>query len=847
MSIFSISSQEALLDESLAFLSAQTTAALASNEPWWGVNSRQQLHGELFRYFVALGFYPLGEYVEAPRIALKVCVIGGQVRGRSDSPAIVRAVRLANLGAERSALRNLVRLEKLENDLKECFGANIFSGGISPGPTRLADQLVELKAQDGERFQRLPKGPIPHSTLGKSDFRTHVDVIKSAKIVLEQCLPFGDFGISLPKEIQQLFAGIDLFEDWLVLKMSASPPPAYPGIIAAGLALIVTARAYVVDVVSSLVAVSLPLHRLYEESRPRTTAPLDISASKFDRNRKPIQTKRAYNALMAVGLVELLTGALMPHMDSPPGNGYMQITVNLKDFYSLEPLLSFWKVGGGIHQQIIKALNSYISKPVQQVYYSPEKGKAPPPPQYITVSDLRKLMQQHAFPSLTIPAGRPQGKSPKPEREKRKDTSAYNKCGHFITHLQLYVATSLSTLLATKLKDKFPKIPEKGEGYINIVVGSLRWGGNHLPHIEHRDGFTYDVSIPNKYLPWPTASLKSLPRLSEIGKREPDTTIQAIGIPNASKQYESVRAQKEKRGKIIPITRDARLLDTFKKLITDLIAGKSGDDDSWNAFAGTPILLDTSNKPDDSGLVANLIGHVALTLGGPAKWIFSSWYEHLFALRAIGGFLAPGKCPAPLEPYVASIRSKTAKAEFYWAPVDHHDHWHVVFSTSTDRLHSLGPTHYRISQQDLNEKLRLWDELGVDLSSFARQFEKREVSNSGLFPDAVEERKTMLQALSSLEASIKKLSKEEAESRKERQDATLTLLANQIASTHWGDIPSLAKAKSYTQWVRDSDLAKDYELPATHQVPNWQPWPSDITPAPPETPAPPTDVDTDEN
>src|SRR5262249_28862721 len=155
-------------------------------------------------------------------------------------------------------------------------------------------------------------------------------------------------------------------------------------------------------------------------------------------------------------------------------------------------------------------------------------------------------------------------------------------------------------------------------------------------------------------------------------------------VPNANTitQYEPLRATKENGKKITSITRDPKLVAAFGYLVTALMAGEPGDDNLWDAFAGTPTLLSPSGEPDDSGLIANPVWQAALALAGVVKWVFCSWYEHLFAVRAIGGLLALGKCPLSLEPQAKVVRPTIANAEFYWAPVDHHNHWHVVFAVS---------------------------------------------------------------------------------------------------------------------------------------------------------------------
>src|ERR1700726_2518552 len=78
-------SQSGLLDKSLALLDALVPPG--SGERWWQGTARQQLHDELFRYFIALPEYSFGggtqyleRYTEAPRIALEACLSVGSTK-----------------------------------------------------------------------------------------------------------------------------------------------------------------------------------------------------------------------------------------------------------------------------------------------------------------------------------------------------------------------------------------------------------------------------------------------------------------------------------------------------------------------------------------------------------------------------------------------------------------------------------------------------------------------------------------------------------------------------------------------------------------------------------------------
>ncbi len=862
-----MSSQSELLDESLALFAALLNTPDSSNEPWWGKRARQELHDELFRYFVALGGYGTGARADLPRLALTACISGRKTRV-PNAPAIAKPVQLGLLEVKRNSLRDVVRLAKLEADLSASFGPQIVSnGGQSPRP---ADQLAKkfLESRNNLGLSGITRDSIAKWDNGKTDFTTHKEVAKAVQAVLEDCLPFGDWGVSLPRGIGSWFDKIDEVEQWLAGAMDGTP---HQDLLAFGLAMTATARAYLADAVCAMVRVALPLHRLYEETRLGIEAMLPMSC-RNDSKQPAVKTKRHYNSYMAVGLVELLTGKPMPHLDPSVGDGYLNQSFALRNFCAWQPLLNFWGRGGDgtVHQQFVNALEVYGSAkdweslPVLQVFYYPKTPNDTS--NYIPVEDLRKLMKAHAFPALDLPkpekdsskATQPPGKGQKKPDNKAANAAyktcghfidKYDTCGHFITHLRLHVAIELSSRLAAALaKRSSPDLSPHGEHYIQIGGGSQRWGGNHLPHAEHRDGFTYDISCPMQYKPWATQQLKELPHMSDPGKRQARKSVFAVGVPTEDKDkgpYPLLAAVLNDSKKVDSIPRQA-----FSKLVKQLMEGKPGDGDEWDNLAATPILL-RNGQLDDAGLVENLVGHVALVLAGVVKWIFSSWYEHLFALRATAALLAPGKCPDSLKLPAKTIRPAITGAKFYWKPLDHYDHWHVVFAMGTDprHRHSLGPTPYQIHPGELLAWVTLWDALGVDLISFMKCLERRSIAHEheSEFADAVKERQTILEALEKLQASMEKMSDDAVVEKRKLQDQTLDLLVEGIRAAKWRDIPSLAGNLNYKDWLKNSRLARRYKVDQAqrYELGGWQTWPSDTDtdPASLEKSGPPTETD----
>src|SRR5207245_2955175 len=276
---------------------------------------------------------------------------------------------------------------------------------------------------------------------GSKEFRTHLDVTSLVATVLEECLPFGRRGVSLPTRFVDAFRVVDQLEGWLVRTLDGRPHPGSPGLLVLGLAFTATARAYLADIACALVGVALPLHRLYEERRAAILTKLSTQCDAEPRS-SPILTKRSYNSLMAVGLLELLTGKPMAHMDPATGDGYMRNAGGLQLFSPLEPLVAFWGSVGTIHQEAVSDIRGYQQSPVLQVLYDQTRAKqntawlAP-----ITFEDLSGMMLDHAFPVLKL-SDQPsnvQAKGAPLSGRMRLPTdgpSDSNHCRHFITLLR---------------------------------------------------------------------------------------------------------------------------------------------------------------------------------------------------------------------------------------------------------------------------------------------------------------------------------------------------------------------------------------------------------------------------
>jgi hypothetical protein len=295
-------------------------------------------------------------------------------------------------------------------------------------------------------------------------------------------------------------------------------------------------------------------------------------------------------------------------------------------------------------------------------------------------------------------------------------------------------------------------------------------------------------------------------------------------------------------GKTGKITKDESLTSTFAALIDQLLKGTTAAPTSdWDVFAGTPILLNDSDEPDDNALRWNLVGHVALALSGVTKWVYASWYEHLFAVRVVSALLAPPKCPDGLASLATHVRPVIATKQFYWAPEDHHDHWHIVFGgADVKRTDSLGPSHYAPDPNTLRGWILFWDTLGVDLEAFRLDLEKREPQHPQLFHGIATERQRLLELLIALKTSNAALSDDDRQARSALRDQCLLTLATEIQTVTWKEIPSLAEGTTFEEWVRNADLVKRYTMPEGYKGTRWKEWPSDVEDAPPEESVPPS-------
>lgn len=855
-------SQSGLLDESFALMDALAPQpGLASSERWWQSAARLQLHDELFRYFLALPLYATGpkeylnRYTEAPKIALNACLTVGAATAQppSKAPSLARPVALSEVERRRTDLRQLVSLQLLKNQLENSFG-NIINAGTtsSDRPAVLVaaafDNLGKISTSSSYPIYAVP--PLQPST---REFAAHTDVARTCSKLLSENLPFGNWGVSLPTQIDFLFSRLNALDGWLVdgLQLRGSligDPKLFPLSIW-GLVFSFTARAYLTDFLCSFARVSLPLDRLYEETREgaKTKRPLDSRTQSGE----PALTKRVYNAYTAVGLVELLTGKSMPHLDPVLGEGYLRSSSSLNALGVLEPFDAFWKEGGAsnTHTLILNELQAAWDKPVLQYQYDPRnKGKAPVALAPLSLDDMYQRILSHAIPSISAPSSRSAKKtSDKSKNEPPKwNPTPFQCCGHFIAHLKIEVAKQLAALLAANTRTTSTSKPKDGAGYIGVGSGSERWGGNHPPHFEHRDGFTFDISNPHRYLPWATVEMvesktKAAQTTGKGQPKKPKSCGLVLGIPKPKKNELDASddaGTSKPLSDYVPlstpdsVTRDETLAKNFREVTGKLIRGEKDVGDLLDTFAGTPVHIGKDGEPDDDLLLPDLIGHVSLALAGVRKWCYASFYEHFFAVRAIADLFVKEEWLTILPGETRVLSNLIEQAEFIWLPIDHHNHWHVVFyrpGPAQAKISSLSPAAYSVDSDELTAQLSVWTTLGVDLSSFWTRLKDWPIANSSLFPGAVKERKMICDLI---ERSLPKYSSDDAKKKaKEKQVGFLKIIASSIDdSSYSDDIPSL-KGTKYREWIEKSDLVRNHRPPACESDGKWKVWPNDVEPS----------------
>ncbi len=839
MGVLTETSQAGLLAQSLEL----AEALLRQSQPkLWDPAVRLALHDELFRYFLALPHSAAGPAFDAPRLALEACLSPQSAYARSPSKKspLFRPVWLAGAEPARAQLRSLVALSSVQAALIKSFGSTLINGSFGAGAKSVDSAAVTLAALSSQRLSGSapPTRSVPSNLSGGPDFIVSQQVADQVEVLLGQCLPFSRWGVSMPSPYAARFSALDRLDAWLLDGLRPSgelwTDQANLPLYLWGLAFSLTARAYLADLLVSLVRVSLPLDRLYEETRAgaKTNLSLDSDA----KGGFPVLTKRGYSAYTAVGLVELLTETPIAHLDDPPGPGYLKASLRLSSLGALDPFDKFWKSpSGSTHASAVKQLSAWSSAPVLRFKYDPGRGvKDRVPLAALSLDDLQRRMLAHALPAVRAPSSpEPASKQPQAKKLKAKppkvDDRPFKQCGHFVTHLKLEAARQLAELLAQLAKGTGDPLPKNGSAYIRVNAGSLRWGGNFAPHFEHRDGFTYDVSNPTPYRPWPTGDMTESPlAAAQANRKNPKSVGKVLGVPDSQSNYLPL-ADPDKT------TRDRGLSEAFGPLVAALLDGVTdGVGSKLNAFAGTPIFIGNSEEDsnaDDGPLATAVVGHVALALAGVRKWVYASYYEHFFALRALGVLLKHDRWTQSVKQRTTdALKALMGKAEFYWAPNDHHDHWHVVFAKDQSRGESsLGPDQFTVDPHELAVLLEAWSALGVDLSGFSRNLAERKLATESLFPAAVAERKALLEVMAPW--LLPKPSSDEARKKAERlkaeRQARATVLAQAIDTSSYEDIPSL-KGKQFQEWVRGSALAKAHPAPAGVPPKSWVFWPSDV-------------------
>jgi hypothetical protein len=731
----------------------------------------------------------------------------------------------------RIALRASGSLVAITAALKDAFGQAVLSVPIG-GPASGASG-AGLAVAAAYKANLAPAAPtslnVPPEPPATKEFKLHNSIWSDVEALFSQCLPFGQkWGVSFPTQVRKLFQLLDGFDGWVLFNLqpggSLRASQAQLAMGSWAMLLTLTARVYLADFLCSFARLALPLDRLYEEGNAGSLGNVSIDSDPNSRDGK-VQTKSIYDAYTAVGLLELLTSS-MPHLDARLGDGYIQASGALRSFGSLDPFDAFWKGAQAVtHASMMKELRLIEVSPVMRFPYSlPSGAKSSPAPLSMTLNQLRSRMLQHALPPpVRSPPPKPKEGSAKKGNRKPPppDAAPWDECGHFISHLKLSAAKKLAMILATSSTAPTAAL-EPNAPYVSVGGGSERWGGNQWPHLEHRDGFTFDVSNRSKYLPWPVNKVPD-PAAGGGGKgKKKPQDLPIVGVPEPPLSANSYLPLLDK------VLKEASLKSKYAELAANILGGQEWENLTLDleVFAGTPVLLGEDGEPDADLLIPNLIGQVALTLSGVRKWIYASYYERFFALRTVAALFNDADWLALLKDQTALILPLIQSASFIWAPRDHHDHWHVVFvSNSITNASSLGPDAFKVDKTELAAYLNIWKALGVDLGDFRDQLEQTGVAHAELFTAAATERADILELLNKFYPRGGAKGSAIATS-KDQRDAFVAVLATSISGTSYDDVASL-KEKKYKKWAEESSLATSYAAPRAVSPKGWTFWKSD--------------------
>jgi hypothetical protein len=251
-----------------------------------------------------------------------------------------------------------------------------------------------------------------------------------------------------------------------------------------------------------------------------------------------------------------------------------------------------------------------------------------------------------------------------------------------------------------------PNPKTKAEPYVarfDVLSGSLYWGGCHLGHLEHRDGATFDIRL-GAYSGAPVPQGWPSPSPGDLKKWRIKEPLFGVPKPGQLRTSTGPNSAKLKREPVF----ETEMKELVRGYLQPLRKGSIADPEK--PFHGTPVY----NQPEHYAWA--VARHIALTLAGVDKWVFGCPLIHVRATTLLQ------RSAAAFGGQSDALLKQMEKAEFYFKPNDHFDHWHIVFRGgrfgASDR------------ERQFAQLVKRWCTLGLDLTPLVRSLKARRYSAS---------------------------------------------------------------------------------------------------------------------
>jgi hypothetical protein len=651
-------------------------------------------------------------------------------------PSESRPRRIDRIASDVARLRSAVTRDAALAQLRSAFGPPF----VIPDLTEVDIGTAQSIGEAVQRATALPRKPSTYGPV--RGFDLHVQVRDLSQQVLGDDLWLD----KLPQPLEAVFTTLNAVEDTLLAgfeSLQTTSNPTVETLFPVGLVLVAALRAYVTEAIASYALGCLPIQLLYWASKALGQAAVG-----------KVRVKKVYSAYTAVGLWEAWTGRQIPHVDrggdiAYSGPGYIFRGVSVPGLVStsasaVNAFDAMWRDNGlGYHNQLVRRIQDL--QKVVSAAPSPEaprdkpavKTKGDPLTIYVKQALEFADKRQRATAWLEIPALRlPAFESDAVDGVLR---TTWHRGAALHAQVALFVAEQLAQRLgeAAKIqpgwrtfvddtpapsKDSKRKpadgskwvTTKRSSHYVAIGDGAPRWGGNHAPHFEHRDGLVFDISIPYDYLPFRKGTPESLGLVVDDDDPTANQEVYA--------SYESlVRYRAQQPRYIFAHDEIWRLFDSK---VRDPIAGWASEppkdeaiDELVAKLWGSPVHGDDV-APDSDALQRDLIGHVALILAGVRRWVYAGVIEHVYAAGIVTQVLAN------IAPSIV-LEHAVKPTEFWCGADDHYNHWHVGFAPREDWLVAK-----RNSSPPVVDYVEMWKRLGVSLQPISIFLSQRNTSSN---------------------------------------------------------------------------------------------------------------------